>query len=174
MKEWLQYAVAWTLIKMLGVLPRAMARGIAATGARLLLFALPKLKKTAEFNLRLAFPEWTDAQRRATLRKMTRNLGWMAAEFARLPEYTKENIESVVILDGHENFLAGHSRGKGVLYLTGHIGAWELSSFAHALVWISAALHGAAVGQQAAGCAGESIPRDFRGTSRSSRMNRRA
>jgi len=36
-------------------------------------------------------------------------------------------------LDGHENFLEGQRRGKGVLYLTGHIGAWELSSFAHAL-----------------------------------------
>ena len=133
MIEWIQYAVAWALIKTLGVLPRGMARSLAAVGVRLLLLALPKLKKTAEFNLRLAFPEWTDAQRRSTLNKMTRNLGWMAAEFARMPSYTKENIESVVILDGHENFLAGHSRGKGVLYLTGHIGAWELSSFAHAL-----------------------------------------
>ena len=133
MIEWIQYAVAWTLIKTLGVLPRGMARSMAAVGVRVLLLALPKLKKTAEFNLRLAFPEWTDAQRRSTLKKMTRNLGWMAAEFARMPSYTKENIESVVILDGHENFLAGHSRGKGVLYLTGHIGAWELSSFAHAL-----------------------------------------
>ena len=133
MIEWIQYAVAWTLIKTLGVLPRGTARAMAAVGVRMLLFALPKLKKTAEFNLRLAFPEWTDAQRRSTLKKMTRNLGWMAAEFARMPSYTKENIEGVVILDGHENFLAGHSRGKGVLYLTGHIGAWELSSFAHAL-----------------------------------------
>jgi len=129
----IQYAVAWTLIKTLGVLPRGIARAMAAMGVRMLLFALPKLKKTAEFNLRLAFPQWTDAQRRATLKKMTRNLGWMAAEFARMPSYTKENIAAVVILDGHENFLAGHSRGKGVLYLTGHIGAWELSSFAHAL-----------------------------------------
>ena len=133
MKERLQYVVAWTLIKTLGVLPRGIARSMAAVGVRLLLLALPKLKKTAEFNLRLAFPEWTDAQRRWTLEKMTRNLGWMAAEFARMPSYTKENIESVVVLDGHENFRAGHSRGKGVLYLTGHIGAWELSSFAHAL-----------------------------------------
>lgn len=133
MIEWTQYAVAWTLIKTLGVLPRGIARAMAAIGVRMLLLALPKLKKTAEFNLRLAFPEWTDAQRRSTLKKMTRNLGWMAAEFARMPSYTKENIEGVVILDGHENFLAGHSRGKGVLYLTGHIGAWELSSFAHAL-----------------------------------------
>jgi KDO2-lipid IV(A) lauroyltransferase len=57
----------------------------------------------------------------------------MVAEFARFPKYTKENIESAVVLDGHENFLAGQSRGRGVLYLTGHIGAWELSSYAHAL-----------------------------------------
>jgi len=133
MKEWLQYAVAWTLIKKLGLLPRPLARGIAAAGAWLLLAAMPKLRKTAEFNVRLAFPQWTDTQRRALLRKMTRNLGWMAAEFARFPRYNKENIGQVVILDGHENFLAGQSRGKGVLYLTGHIGAWELSSFAHAL-----------------------------------------
>ncbi len=40
---------------------------------------------------------------------------------------------AVLILDGHENLLEGQSRGNGVLYLTGHIGAWELSSYAHAL-----------------------------------------
>jgi len=133
MKEWLQYAAAWLLIKTLGVLPRPVARGVAALGARILLLALPKLRKTAECNLRLAFPQWTAEQRRSTLKKMARNLGWMATEFARLPQYNKENIERAVILDGHENFLAGQNRGKGVLYLTGHIGAWELSSFAHAL-----------------------------------------
>jgi len=133
MMERIQYAVAWVFVKMLGVLPRAVARGFAAGTIRLLLLLLPKMRKTAEFNLRLAFPEWSDAQRRAVLNGMARNLGWMAAEFARLPRYTRENIENVVVLDGHENFLEGQRRGNGVLYLTGHIGAWELSSFAHAL-----------------------------------------
>jgi KDO2-lipid IV(A) lauroyltransferase len=133
MREWLEYAVVWALLKALGALPRQFARDLAATAARWAYALLPKLRKTAEFNLRLAFPEWDDAQRQATIRGMVRNLGWMAAEFARLPRYTKENIEQVVILDGHENFLEGQRRGKGVLYLTGHIGAWELSSFAHAL-----------------------------------------
>jgi KDO2-lipid IV(A) lauroyltransferase len=57
----------------------------------------------------------------------------MAAEFARFPKYARENIETTVVLEGHDNFLNGQRRGKGVLYLTGHIGAWELSSFAHAL-----------------------------------------
>jgi Kdo2-lipid IVA lauroyltransferase/acyltransferase len=133
MIERLQYAVAWAFVKTLGILPRALARSLAAVGARVLLSLRPKLRKTAEFNLKLAFPEWTEAQRKTVMKKMTRNLGWMAAEFAQFPKYAKEDIESAVILDGHENFLAGQGRGKGVLYLTGHIGAWELSSFAHAL-----------------------------------------
>src|SRR5580700_9220107 len=106
MMERIHYAVAWTFMKMLGVLPRAVSRALAAGAVRLLLLLLPKMRKTAEFNLRLAFPEWSDAQRRAVLNGMARNLGWMAAEFARLPSYTPENIEDVVVLDGHENFLA--------------------------------------------------------------------
>jgi KDO2-lipid IV(A) lauroyltransferase len=39
----------------------------------------------------------------------------------------------VVVIDGFENFDAARRRGKGVLFLTGHMSAWELSSFAHAL-----------------------------------------
>jgi KDO2-lipid IV(A) lauroyltransferase len=133
MREWFEYAALWAILKVLGVLPRSMARGLAWGVARITYSTLPKLRKTAEFNLRLAFPDWSDGQRHAVIHGMVRNLGWMAAEFARLPRYTKENIEEVVILDGHDNFLEGQRRGKGVLYLTGHIGAWELSSFAHAL-----------------------------------------
>jgi len=133
MMERLQYAVAWTFVKLLGGLPRPVARFLAGFATRLLLMLLPKMRQTAEFNLRLAFPEWTERQRRTILKKMARNLGWMAVEFARFPRYTKDNIEGVVVLDGHENFLDGVRRGKGVIYLTGHIGAWELSSYAHAL-----------------------------------------
>jgi Kdo2-lipid IVA lauroyltransferase/acyltransferase len=133
MKEWLEYAAVWAILKALGALPRRVGRRFAVMVARLLYAMLPRLRRTAEFNLRVAFPEWDEARRRAVIRGMVRNLGWMAAEFARFPRYTRENIEEVVILEGHENFLNGQRRGKGVLYLTGHIGAWELSSFAHAL-----------------------------------------
>jgi KDO2-lipid IV(A) lauroyltransferase len=133
MREWLEYAAVWTVLKTLGALPRGLARGLAAAVAFALYTTLPKLRRTAEFNLRLAFPEWDTARRNEVIRGMVRNLGWMAAEFARFPRYTRENIEQMVVLEGHENFLNGQHRGKGVLYLTGHIGAWELSSFAHAL-----------------------------------------
>jgi KDO2-lipid IV(A) lauroyltransferase len=133
MREWLEYAAVSAILKVLGALPRGAARNLAAAVARALYALLPRLQRTAEFNLRLAFPDWQESRRRAVIRGMVRNLGWMAAEFARLPRYDRSNIEEVVILDAHENFLEGQRRGKGVLYLTGHIGAWELSSFAHGL-----------------------------------------
>src|SRR5260370_9754476 len=133
MREWIEYAAVWVVLKGLGVLPRPLARSLAAGVVRIFHALLPRLRKTAEVNLRIACPECSNAQRKAVVRGMLRNLGWMAAEFARFPKYSKENIDQIVALDGHENFLEGQRRGKGVLYLTGHIGAWELSSFAHAL-----------------------------------------
>src|SRR3989475_5028289 len=133
MKEWIAYAVVSSVVKLAGALPRSLACALAEGLARMLFAVTPKLRKTAEFNLKLAFPQWTDAQREATIRAMVRSLGWMTAEFARMPRYTRKNIEEIVVLDGHENFLEGQRRGKGVLFLTGHIGAWELSSFAHAV-----------------------------------------
>ena len=36
-------------------------------------------------------------------------------------------------IDGAENFDCAQRRGKGVLFLTGHMSAWELAPFAHAL-----------------------------------------
>jgi Kdo2-lipid IVA lauroyltransferase/acyltransferase len=133
MTEWLAYALVWVVLKLVGLLPRSLARAVGAAVARILLVITPKLRKTAEFNLRLAFPEWNDARRQATIRGVTRSLGWMAAEFARMPRYTRKNVEDIIVLDGNENFLEGQRRGKGVLFLTAHIGAWELSSYAHAL-----------------------------------------
>jgi KDO2-lipid IV(A) lauroyltransferase len=133
MKEWLAYALVWLVLKVVRAMPRSLARATGAMVARVLLAVTPKLRKTAEFNLRLAFPEWSEARRTETLRGMTSSLGWMAAEFAQMPRYRRENIEEVIVLDGHENFLEGQRRGKGVLFLTAHIGAWELSSYAHAL-----------------------------------------
>jgi len=133
MKEWIAYAVVSSVVKLAGALPRSLARALAEGLARMLFAVTPKLRKTAEFNLKLAFPQWTDAQREATIRGMVRSLGWMAAEFARMPRYSREHIEEIIVLDGHENFLEGQRRGKGVLFLTAHMGAWELSSYAHAV-----------------------------------------
>jgi KDO2-lipid IV(A) lauroyltransferase len=85
------------------------------------------------FNLGLAFPDWSETKRKRVIRRMIQQIGWMAAEFSQFPRYTRDNIEKIVVLDGFENFDAARRRGKGVLFLTGHMSAWELAPFAQAL-----------------------------------------
>ena len=133
MRERLEYVSVWILLKLLGLLPRGISRRIGVCVARCLFKLRPKLRDAADFNLRLAFPELPGPARRQILQRMVRNLGWMVAEFARFPRYTRENIGETIILDGFDNFAAAERRGKGVLFLTGHMGAWELKPFAHAL-----------------------------------------
>jgi len=132
-REWLEYAAAWTVLHTVGVLPRGMARAVGAGVARIFYGLSPRLERAALFNLNLAFPEMTDAERRAVARKLMRHIGWMGAEFARFPRYTPETIRRIITIDGMENYLAAKARGKGLIYLTGHMGAWELAPFAQAL-----------------------------------------
>jgi KDO2-lipid IV(A) lauroyltransferase len=132
-RERLEYAAVWLLLKVMGAMPRALARFAGASAAAALLWMRPGLRRAATKNLQLAFPDWTKKQRRAVLDGMVRQVGWMCAEFARFPKYTKQNIDRVVLLDGFENFAAAQAQGKGVLFLTGHMSAWELAPFAQAL-----------------------------------------
>lgn len=133
MRDWVEYAVAWSALKFLGWLPRPLARAVAVMITRVLYTFRLRLRRTAEFNLRLAFPAWGGRERRRAIHNMIRQVGWMAAEFAHFPQYKPENIERIVVLEGFENFQAAQRRGKGVLFLTGHMSAWELAPFAHAL-----------------------------------------
>ena len=129
----MEHAALWLLLRTLGALPRPIARFVGARTCTILLWLRPGLRRAALENLLLAFPEWTGKQRRAAIRGMVRQLGWMGAEFARFPRYTKENIDRTVLLDGFENFASAQARRKGVLFLTGHMSAWELAPFAQAL-----------------------------------------
>jgi KDO2-lipid IV(A) lauroyltransferase len=133
MRESFEYAAAWTGLKLLELLPRPAARFVGASFAAVAYAIRAPLRRSAMFNLRLAFPDWTDARRRRVIRGMIRQIGWMAGEFSQFPKYTRERIERIVVVDGFENFEAARRRGKGVLFLTGHMSAWELAPFAQAL-----------------------------------------
>ena len=117
----------------MGLLPRPAARWAGASFAAVAYAIRTPLRRAAMFNLHLAFPDWSEARRRKAARAMIRQVGWMAGEFSQFPKYTRENIERIVLLDGFENFDAARRRGKGILFLTGHMSAWELAPFAQAL-----------------------------------------
>ncbi len=134
MRRQLEFVLVWTMVKLLGLLPRSIARFIGAFVGRIALALTPRLRQTGHRNLALAFPQKTAAERQRILGKLYRNLGWLLAEFCQMPGYSREGTQSFVRYEGLDNYLAARDRGKGVLILTGHLGAWELSSFYHSLM----------------------------------------
>ncbi|HEY1807550.1 MAG TPA: lysophospholipid acyltransferase family protein [Acidobacteriaceae bacterium] len=134
MREALEFAFAWTLLKGVGALPRSLARRVGAALGLIAWWILPRLRRTGLRNLELAFPSMSRQERVQVLRRLYRHLGWHLAEFCRMPGYTRENTRELLRYEGLQHYLAARSRGKGVLIVTGHLGAWELSSFWHSLM----------------------------------------
>ena len=123
----------WVLVKSVGLLPRPLARAKGISFAWIVYLLHGKLRRVGMRNLALAFPEKTPRERRKILRGEFTSLGRQVAEVCLFPRYTPENVSKVVVYEGFENFERALARKKGVLFLTAHLGAWELSAFAHSL-----------------------------------------
>lgn len=133
MRHRLEYAPVWVLVRILGGLPRPLARAMGIMLGQTVRLLHPRLSRVAMRNLQLALPEMPEADRRRIVRGVFTSLGRLLAEVCRFPRYTRENVSQVAVYDGLENFLAAEQRGKGVLFLTAHLGGWEVGSFAHSL-----------------------------------------
>src|SRR5271169_2762465 len=98
MREWLEYSAAWLLLKTLSSMPRPVARAAGVAMSSIAFRLRPPLRRAANWNLRLAFPEWDEARRSKVIRGLVRSIGWMAGEFSQFPKYTRLNIERIVVL----------------------------------------------------------------------------
>jgi Kdo2-lipid IVA lauroyltransferase/acyltransferase len=63
-----------------------------------------------------------------------RSIARILLVFSRFPSITCANVSDWIRYDGLEHFEEARRRGKGVLFATAHLGNWELSAFAHALM----------------------------------------
>src|SRR5579885_64051 len=133
MRRELEYAAAWPFLKIMGILPRPLARGFAIGIAQLVYLFHFRLRQVGMRNLQMAFPEKSEGERKKILRGEFTSLGRQLAELCRFPKYNPQNIDEVVVYEALENYERAYARGKGVLFLTAHFGGWELSAFAHSL-----------------------------------------
>jgi Kdo2-lipid IVA lauroyltransferase/acyltransferase len=134
MREALEYAFAWTLLTAFRLLPRRAAMTAGALSGAVAWHALPRLRRTGLRNLELAFPDRPQAERERILRKLYESLGRQLAEFCQMSRYTVENTRGRIRYEGLEHYVSARDRGAGVLIVTAHLGAWELSSFWHSLM----------------------------------------
>jgi Kdo2-lipid IVA lauroyltransferase/acyltransferase len=125
--SFLQYAAAWLVLKSLGLLPWGAAFAAGKAIGRIAYAVAGGLRRTGYRNLELAMPELDRDARERILRGEFESLGRQLGAFSQLPKIKPR--EGRIGYRGIEHLDAALAEGKGVLFLTGHMGGWELSCF---------------------------------------------
>ena len=134
MRNGLEYGAALFVLKSLEWAPGETAYKLARGYARLLDLALPRLRRVAYRNLSFALPELDEARRAEIVDGVFRSVARLLVGMAKFPAMRRENLARWIRCEGGEYFEQARSQGRGVLFATAHLGNWELSAYAHALL----------------------------------------
>ncbi len=129
-----EYAAALAVVGSLEWTPRPLAERLARGYVRLLDLAVPRLRRVAMRNLEMAMPAAGPGERARIADGVFRSIARLLVAFARFPRIGRQNISGWIRYDGFEHFERALERGRGILFATAHLGNWELSAFAHALM----------------------------------------
>ena len=130
----LEYVLTRGVAALVRFLPQ---RALLAAGDALGLafYALDaRHRRLAVNNLAFAFPRRSRAETTATARRVFRHFGRMLMEMLRLSGLPPERLREMCVFDGVERAHKALRQGKGVLFITGHFGFWEIQALAHGLV----------------------------------------
>lgn len=122
------------MIATLEFAPRPLAEQLGHGYAELLDRAIPRLRRIAMRNLQFALPRLGHLQHARIVDGVFRSIGRLLVAFARFPSINSGNVHEWIRYEGFAHFTSGLKRGKGVLFATAHLGNWELSAYAHALM----------------------------------------
>lgn len=112
-------------IRLLARLPRRLAWSIGTVIGRLAFAVAGRTRRLALRGLATAFPEKTEAERTAIARAMFLHLARAAMEAVTIQSYDRD-LESFVEIRNPELLDEVMARGKGMIYVPGHLGNWEL------------------------------------------------
>lgn len=126
------YLLARFVLFTLAYSPLPIALRLARFYTSLLDRALPRLRRVALRNLALAgYP----AHQHAPIADgVFASIARLLVAFARFPQIHRANVSQWIRYEGFEHFERAKAAGLGVLFATAHLGNWELSAFAHALM----------------------------------------
>jgi KDO2-lipid IV(A) lauroyltransferase len=119
------YCLALAVLKSLECSPRPVAHWLARVYVRLLDLTVPRLRRVAYGNLSFALP---GADHKKIVDGVFRSVARVLVSLARFPRMEPLRCE------GGEHFADALRAGRGVLFATAHLGNWELSAHAHALL----------------------------------------
>ena len=110
--------------RLFSALPRFLSLFLGRGLGLFLYFIVPLRKRVALINLKVAFPEKTNYERKQILKKCYMHFGMLVSEFLRLPKLNKSNISNIIKLDFNTKKILDNNR-PGII-MTGHFGNWEM------------------------------------------------
>ena len=129
------YVVVRSLILFVSTLPRPLAYFFCETVAGLVYRFDLRHRHIGMVNLRLAFPDRDDQWRAAILQQSFRQLGTHAVELFKMFRLSPGGIRARIPYEegfGAEHYQRARREAGPVLFVTAHIGAWEVLPSAHA------------------------------------------
>lgn len=127
-KRSLRFLVLRSVLFFVSRLPLGLAQRVGDGLGGLAFRLAPEERDKALLSLARAFPEKTDAERRALARACFRHLGRCAFEAAVAERLSAAEFDALVDVPEsvRSMLLRAHAKGKGVVAITGHVGHWEL------------------------------------------------
>lgn len=131
LRYWLEYAAVVAVRSLVRWLPRRVSRALGSA-IGVVFYALDgPHRRLAEENLRQAFPLRGARECRALARQVFAHFGRLLVELLYFSGLSPEAIGKLVEIEGADRVEQAYARGRGVLFVTGHFGFWELHALAH-------------------------------------------
>jgi KDO2-lipid IV(A) lauroyltransferase len=121
------------VVACLRVLPVALVeRAGALVGLAAYAFDRPH-RRIARRNVAAAFPGRSAAEQGVIVRGAFAHFGRLLFELLKFSTLTPAAMLARVEFEGEERVRQAYAQGRGVLFVTGHFGFWELQAMVHAL-----------------------------------------
>jgi len=134
LQTFLEYAAAKSVLVTLGHLPVSTAMMVGRSVGKLAYIFASDLRRTGAINLRMAFPDKTEEERAELLRQCFDSLGRQLGLFSQFSTRSLAELQGMIEPQGLEYLDEAKAQMNGGLILfTGHLGAWELTSFGPSL-----------------------------------------
>jgi KDO2-lipid IV(A) lauroyltransferase len=128
----LEAAAVALLATVVSLLPRRatlrLGRGLGGLWGRL----DGRHRAIAREGLRQSFPDWSAARLERTARAVYVHFGSILIDILWLSRHSGEALHAIVEWEGIEHFEAARATGRGILFVTGHFGNWEVLAVDHA------------------------------------------
>jgi KDO2-lipid IV(A) lauroyltransferase len=133
MRHRLELLAVRLVLGIVRLLPTSSVEPIgAAVGLVFYALDIPH-RRVARRNVAAAFPTRSPREHRAIVRGAFKHFGRLLLAVLKFSTLRPESMLARVEFEGEEHARHAQAQGKGVLFVTGHFGFWEVQAMAHAL-----------------------------------------